>query len=81
MNNCTSERTEAFAPVDVAEKALRDEGISGERVLTVGTLIFSIAFCTLFFWAGWKEVSLIEGCGWNNKAHCSEVVLVPRIEN
>jgi hypothetical protein len=52
MNNCTSRRTKALAPLDVVEKALRDGGLPGERVLTVGTLIFSIAFCTLFFWAG-----------------------------
>lgn len=39
--------------------------------LMAGTLIVSVAFCTLVFWAGWKEAALIEKCGLQNAVHCS----------
>ena len=28
--------------------------------VTVGMLIFSLGFCALVFWAGWKEISADE---------------------
>jgi hypothetical protein len=46
------------------ERALREVGEHrGERLLTIGTAIFSIAFCALVFHAGWKEIAAGRRCG------------------
>jgi hypothetical protein len=65
------ETTEDLAAVDLDEKALKDRAEPAQRVLTAGTLIFSLAFCTLVFWAGWKEASLFEKCSSTNEVRCS----------
>ena len=46
---------------DPDESALRED--EPQRVLMIGMLIFSLGFCALVFWAGWKEVSAYERCG------------------
>jgi len=46
------------------ERALRGVGQHrGERLLTIGTAIFSIAFCALVFHAGWREIVAGSRCG------------------
>jgi hypothetical protein len=53
------------------ERGLREAGQRrGDRLLAVGTLIFSIAFCALTFQAGWKEMSAGQGCGPSAASSC-----------
>ena len=68
-----------YAVLDVDEIELRHKREAIHPVITAGTVIFSIAFCALVFWAGWKEASLIEKCGWHNEGHCQGVVALPSL--
>jgi hypothetical protein len=46
-------------------KRLREPPVP-PRAVTIGTLLFllfSIAFCALVFWAGWKERAVYQQCG------------------
>jgi hypothetical protein len=50
--------------LDPDEKALIEKGEpEKQRLLSIGLLIFSLAFCALVFQAGWKEVLASEKCG------------------
>ena len=52
---------------DPNEKALVGKGEPKKQpVLTIGLLIFSLAFCALVFQAGWREVLALEKCGLRN---------------
>jgi hypothetical protein len=42
---------------------LRDPAVVPQRVLTIATLVFSLAFCALVFSAGLREVAAFEHCG------------------
>jgi hypothetical protein len=53
------------------ERVSMGQGRAKPARLMAGTLIVSVAFCTLVFWAGWKEAALIEKCGLQNAVHCS----------
>jgi hypothetical protein len=60
------------------ERALRDVGQHrGERLLTIGTVIFSIAFCALVFHAGWKEMLAGQGCGPSAASSCQIMAAQP----
>jgi hypothetical protein len=48
---------------DPDETALREGEPDHQAALTIAMLIFSLGFCALVFWAGWKEVSAYERCG------------------
>jgi hypothetical protein len=48
---------------DPHEWALREGEPEHQGRLTSAMLIFSLGFCALVFWAGWKEVSAYERCG------------------
>jgi hypothetical protein len=55
---------DALRIFDPTEKALMENSEpEKQRVLTIGLLIFSLAFCALVFQAGWKEVLAYEKCG------------------
>jgi len=56
--------------LDSDEAALKGEP-KKQRLLTIGLLIFSLAFCALVFQAGWKEVLAFEKCG---RANCQAAV-------
>jgi TRAP-type C4-dicarboxylate transport system permease small subunit len=45
------------------DEALREGEPDRQRLLTIVMLIFSLGFCALVFWAGWKETSAYERCG------------------
>jgi hypothetical protein len=62
--------------LDSDERALIDKGeLQKQRMLTIGPLIFSLAFCALVFQAGWKEVLAFEKCG---RANCQAAVSAQR---
>ena len=44
-------------------RRVRDPEIISQRTVTIGMLIFSVTFCALVFWAGWKEAAAYERCG------------------
>jgi hypothetical protein len=71
--------TVEYGLLDADEIELRQKREATHPVVTAGTLIFSIAFCALVFWARWKEASLFEKCGWHNEGHCRGVVALPSI--
>ena len=63
------------------ESALRETSqLRGERVLTIGTVIFSIAFCGLVFYAGWKEIRTDRACEFDGASICQSTTtsVVPR---
>jgi hypothetical protein len=63
--------------LDPDEKALIEKAEpEKQRLLTIGLLIFSLAFCALVFQAGWKEVLAYEKCG--GKANCQAFASSPR---
>jgi hypothetical protein len=64
---------------DPYERALIDQHQPTEqRILTVGLLIFSLAFCALVFEAGLrKEVAVFEECGLDGVASCQTIVANP----
>jgi hypothetical protein len=63
--------------LDPDEKALIEKGEPyKQHLLTIGLLIFSLAFCALVFQAGWKEVLAYEKCG--GKANCQAFASSPR---
>jgi hypothetical protein len=49
--------------IDPHEISLRDEPFEENRAFKIGVLIFSITFCGLVFWAGWKEAAAYKECG------------------
>ena len=49
--------------IDPHEISLRDEPFEENRAFKIGVLIFSISFCGLVFWAGWKEAVAYKECG------------------
>jgi hypothetical protein len=64
--------------IDPHEKALIDgREPRGQRLLAVGMLIFSLAFCALVFQAGWKEVLAYEKCAPNRAANCRAIAANP----
>ena len=65
---------------DPYERALIDQHQPTEqRILTVGLLIFSLAFCALVFEAGLrKEVAVFEKCGLDGVASCQTIVANPQ---
>ncbi len=44
-------------------KRLREPEVVPPRALTLGTLVFSVVFCALVFWAGWREAAVYQRCG------------------
>jgi hypothetical protein len=55
---------DALRIFDPNEKALMENGEpEKQHLLTIGLLIFSLAFCALVFQAGWKELLATEKCG------------------
>ena len=64
---------------DPYERALIDKQEPAEQpILTVGLLIFSLAFCALVFEAGLrKEVAVFEKCGLDGVASCQTIVANP----
>lgn len=66
----------ALRLLDPNEKALLEkEGSENQPVLTLGLLIFSLAFCALVFQAGLKERLAHEKCG--ALAGCSASIVSP----
>jgi hypothetical protein len=57
------ERRQEAANIDPHEISLRQERLENGRVFKAGLLIFSVAFCALVFWAGWKEAATYKQCG------------------
>ena len=68
------------ATADPEERALIDKHEPAEQpILTVGLLIFSLAFCALVFEAGLrKEVAGFEKCGLDGTASCRTIVANPQ---
>jgi hypothetical protein len=61
------------------ERALSEVGQHrGERLLTIGTVIFSIAFCALVFHAGWRETVADPRCGSTALSGCQLAVTGPK---
>jgi hypothetical protein len=59
------------AGIDPYEQALRGSNHPAwQRRLTLGTLIFSAAFCALAFHAGWKEIAALEKCALHGLSSC-----------
>ena len=67
---------DALQIFDPNERALIEVKPEKQRVLTIGLLIFSLAFCALVFQAGWKEVLAYEKCG--DVANCQALASSPR---
>lgn len=66
------------ANVDPYERTLIDRNEPAkQRLLTVGMLIFSLAFCALVFDAGWREISNYEKCGLKGLIACHAVASSP----
>jgi hypothetical protein len=56
---------------DPYEQALRVPNHSAwQRRLTLGMLMFSVAFCALVFHAGWKEIVALEQCAAHELSSC-----------
>ena len=72
----TIRQGEPLQNLDPNEKALIEGEPEKQRLLTIGLLIFSLAFCALVFQAGWKEVLAHEKCG--GLANCQALASSPR---
>jgi hypothetical protein len=74
---CDGKESDGLRLLDPNEKALLGQGEpEKQRLLTIGLLIFSLAFCALVFQAGWKEVLAYEKCG--GVANCQAFASGPR---
>ena len=57
--------------LDPYKQALRVPNHSAwQRRLTLGMLMFSVAFCALVFHAGWKEIVALEKCALHELSSC-----------
>ena len=60
--------------LDPYEQALRVPNHSAwQRRLTLGMLMFSLAFCALVFHAGRKEIAALEKCALHGLSSCRAV--------
>jgi hypothetical protein len=68
------DRAHEDSMLDPFEQALRvPNHPAWQRRLTVGLLMFSVAFCTLVFHAGWKEVAALEKCALHGISSCHAI--------
>jgi hypothetical protein len=79
MGTWRREELAGVTTADPYERALIDRPEPAEQpILTVGLLIFSLAFCALVFEAGLrKEVAAYEKCGLDSVANCRAIVANP----
>jgi hypothetical protein len=60
--------------LDPYEQVLRVPNHSAwQRRLTLGMLMFSLAFCAVVFYAGWKEIAALEKCALHGLSSCRAI--------
>ena len=69
-----ADRAIELSILDPFEQALRvPNQPAWQRRLTLGVLMFSLAFCGLVFHAGWKEISALEKCALHDISSCHAI--------
>jgi hypothetical protein len=69
-----ADRAIELSMLDPYKQALRvPNQPAWQRRLTLGMLMFSLAFCALVFHAGWKEIAALEKCALHGLSSCRAI--------